>query len=84
MDNYMLHVQESVNLAIYLYAQTMGHRRMLYIRQLFSGFPPHVLQLKIGKKLKTKKKTNSKTNVYTDRDTGTQMTTGKPGHKEYK
>ena len=29
MDNYMLHVQESVNLTIYLYAQTMGQPRML-------------------------------------------------------
>ena len=35
MDNYMLHVQESVNLTIYLYAQTMGHRRMLYIRKFY-------------------------------------------------
>ena len=31
----MLHVQESVNLTIYLYAQTMGHRRMLYIRKFY-------------------------------------------------
>ena len=31
----MLHVQESVNLTIYLYAQTMGQRRMLYIRMLY-------------------------------------------------
>ena len=35
MDNYMLHVQESVNLTIYLYAQTMGQPRMLYIRKLY-------------------------------------------------
>ena len=35
MDNYMLHVQESVNLTIYLYAQTIGHRRMLYIRKFY-------------------------------------------------
>ena len=35
MDNYMLHVQESVNLTIYLYAQTMGQRRMLYIRKFY-------------------------------------------------
>ena len=28
----MLHVQESVNLSIYLYSQTVGQRRMLYIR----------------------------------------------------
>ena len=28
----MLHVQELVNLKIYLYAQTMGQQRMLYIR----------------------------------------------------
>ena len=33
MDNYLLHVQESVNLTIYLYAQTMGQRIMLYIRK---------------------------------------------------
>ena len=31
----MLHVQESVNLTIYLYAQTMGQRRMLYIRRFY-------------------------------------------------
>ena len=31
----MLHVQESVNLTIYLYAQTMGQRRMLYIRMFY-------------------------------------------------
>ena len=35
MDNYMLHVQESVNLTIHLYAQTMGKRRMLYIRKFY-------------------------------------------------
>ena len=35
MDNYMLHVQESVNLTIYLYAQTMGQPRMLYIRKFY-------------------------------------------------
>jgi len=35
MDIYMLHVQESVNLTIYLYAQTMGERRMLYIRKFY-------------------------------------------------
>ena len=35
MDNHMLHVQESVNLTIYLYAQTMGQRRMLYIRKFY-------------------------------------------------
>ena len=35
MDNYMLHVQESVNLTIYLYAQTIGQRRMLYIRKFY-------------------------------------------------
>ena len=35
MDNFMLHVQESVNLTIYLYAQTMRHRRMLYIRKFY-------------------------------------------------
>ena len=35
MDNYMLHVQESVNLTIYLYAQTMGQRRILYIRKFY-------------------------------------------------
>ena len=35
MDNYMLHVQKSVNLTIYLYAQTMGQRRMLYIRKFY-------------------------------------------------
>ena len=35
MDNYLLHVQESVNLTIYLYAQTMGHQRMLYIRKFY-------------------------------------------------
>ena len=29
----MLHVNESVNLTIYLYAQTMGQPRMLYIRK---------------------------------------------------
>ena len=33
--NFMLHVHESVNLLIYLYAQTMGHRRMLYIRTFY-------------------------------------------------
>ena len=32
MDNYMLHIQKSVNLTIYLYVQTVGQRRMLYIR----------------------------------------------------
>ena len=31
----MLHVQESVNLTIYLYAQTMGHGRMLYILRFY-------------------------------------------------
>ena len=31
----MLHVQESVNLTIYLYAQTIGHRRKLYIRKFY-------------------------------------------------
>ena len=35
MDNYILHVQESVNLTIYLYAQTMGQPRMLYIRKFY-------------------------------------------------
>ena len=31
----MLYVQESVNLTIYLYAQTMRQRRMLYIRKFY-------------------------------------------------
>ena len=31
----MLQVHESINLTIYLYAQTMGHRRMLYIRKFY-------------------------------------------------
>ena len=31
----MLHVQESVNLTIYLYAETMGQPRMLYIRKFY-------------------------------------------------
>ena len=35
MDHYMLHVQESVNLTIYLYAKTMGQQRMLYIRKFY-------------------------------------------------
>ena len=35
MDNYMLHVQESVNMTIYLYAQTMGQPGMLYIRKFY-------------------------------------------------
>ena len=35
MDHYMLHVQESVSLTIYLYAQTMGQQRMLYIRKFY-------------------------------------------------
>jgi len=35
MDNFMLHVQESVNLTIYLYARTMGQPRMLYIRKFY-------------------------------------------------
>ena len=35
MDNYMLHVQESVNLIIFLYVQTMGQRRMLYIHKFY-------------------------------------------------
>ena len=35
MDSYMLHVEESVNLTIYLYAQTMGQQRMLYIRKFY-------------------------------------------------
>ena len=35
MDNYVLHVQESVNLTIYLYAQTIGQQRMLYIRKFY-------------------------------------------------
>ena len=30
-----MHVQESVNLTIYSYAQTMGQRRMLYIRKFY-------------------------------------------------
>ena len=34
-EYFMLHVQESVNLIIYLYAQTMGHRRMLYIFKFY-------------------------------------------------
>ena len=36
MENYILHVQEPVNLTIYLYAQTMGQRRMLYIRKFYA------------------------------------------------
>ena len=35
MDNYRLHVQELVNLTIYLYAQIMGQLRMLYIRKFY-------------------------------------------------
>jgi len=35
MDNYILHVQESVNLTICLYAQTMGQQRILYIRMFY-------------------------------------------------
>ena len=35
MDNYILHVQESVNQTICLYVQTMGQRRMLYIRKFY-------------------------------------------------
>ena len=35
MDNYMLHVQDSVSLTIYLYAQTIGQPRMLYIRKFY-------------------------------------------------
>ena len=35
MNHYMLHVQESVNLTIYLYALTMGQQRMLYIRKFY-------------------------------------------------
>ena len=35
MDNYMLHVQESIKLTIYLYAQTMEQPRMLYIRMFY-------------------------------------------------
>ena len=35
IDNYILHVQESVNPTINLYAQTMGQRRMLYIRMFY-------------------------------------------------
>ena len=31
----MMHVQESVNRTIYLYAQTMGQPRMLYIRKFY-------------------------------------------------
>ena len=31
----MLHVQESVSLTIYLYAQTVGQPRMLYIRKFY-------------------------------------------------
>ena len=31
----MLHVQESVNLTIYLYAQTMGQPGMVYIRKFY-------------------------------------------------
>jgi len=31
----MLHVQESVNLTIYLCAQTLVQRRMLYIRMFY-------------------------------------------------
>ena len=31
----MLHVQESVNLKIYLYAHTMGQPRILYIRKFY-------------------------------------------------
>ena len=37
MGNYMLHVQESVNLTIYLYVPTMGQQRMLYIRKLVTN-----------------------------------------------
>ena len=32
---YIVHVQESVNPTMYLYAQTMGQRRMLYIRKFY-------------------------------------------------
>ena len=35
----MLHVQELVNLKIYLYGQTMGQQRMLYF--LCPGVPGH-------------------------------------------
>ena len=35
MDHYMLHVEESVNLTIYLYAQIMGQQRMLYVRKFY-------------------------------------------------
>ena len=31
----MLHIQDSVNLTIYLYAQTMGQPRMLYIHKFY-------------------------------------------------
>ena len=35
MVNYVLRVQVSVKLTIYLYVQTMGQRRMLYIRKFY-------------------------------------------------
>ena len=34
-NNYMLHVQELLNLTIYLYVQKMGQRRILYIRKFY-------------------------------------------------
>ena len=46
--NYMLHVQESVNLTIYLYAQTMGQPRMLYIRKFYVVKNIYIYILAVG------------------------------------
>ena len=42
MDNYMFYVQESVNLKIYLYVQTMGQRRMVYTRRFYVVKNTHI------------------------------------------
>ena len=111
MDNYMLHVQESVNLTIYLYAQIMGQQKMLYIHKFYVvkninwlciqlNFILFNLRHRDGWKLGTiyiyKNKLSVcvwvclsgdvmfSTDEITDRDIGTQMTTGTPAHREYK
>ena len=64
MDNFMLHVQESVNLTIFLYAQTMGHRRILYIRKSYVVKNIYIYN----------KKRNLSSFIYIHRwDTGTQL-----------
>ena len=69
MDD-ILHVQESVNLTIYLYAQTIRHRRMLYIRKFYVVKNIYIYD----------EKRNLFSFIYIYRwDTGTQLQRGRQG-----